>query len=138
MAGIPKPTSFPDSGVRTDDGRDARFTDLVKRHSQFVFRVACSVLRNASDAEEVVQDTFLKIYRADATDRMQDERAFLTRTAWRLTSSRCTGVSCEAPNGRYRCGQGWQAASRLFCGLPSVRPFALSAHYELRQAARLW
>ncbi|HET9129715.1 MAG TPA: RNA polymerase sigma factor, partial [Terriglobia bacterium] len=91
MAGIPRPVEisrFSPKGVTADDGRDARFTDLVKRHSLFVYRVAYSVLRNASDAEEVVQDTFLKIYRADATDRMQNERAFLARTAWRIAIDR--------------------------------------------------
>jgi hypothetical protein len=48
MAGNPRPVAFVEQGVTTDDGRDARFTDLVNRHSLFVFRVAYSVLRNAA------------------------------------------------------------------------------------------
>src|SRR5262245_40598960 len=95
MAGNPRPIEFPGNGVTADEarnaGRNARFTELVRRHSLFVFRVAYSVVRNASDAEEVVQDTFLKIYRSDATDRMQNERAFLARTAWRIAIDRLPG-----------------------------------------------
>ena len=49
-----------------DAGREARFTALVKRQSRFVLQVAYSVLRNMHDAEEVVQETFLKLYRTGA------------------------------------------------------------------------
>ena len=68
---------------RTDD-----FTALVARQSRFVFRVAYSVLRNAQDAEDVVQDTFFKLHRSGAWQQMQDERAFLARAAWRLAVDR--------------------------------------------------
>jgi len=57
---------------------------LVRRQSLFVFRVAYSILRNTHDAEDVVQETFLKLYRSGAWKSMQDERAFLSRVAWRL------------------------------------------------------
>jgi RNA polymerase sigma-70 factor (ECF subfamily) len=88
MSGIPEPIPVSYSGMTEETRRQARFTDLVKRHSVFVFRVAFAVLRNAPDAEEVVQETFLKLYRSDALDRMQDERAFLARTAWRVAQDR--------------------------------------------------
>jgi RNA polymerase sigma-70 factor (ECF subfamily) len=64
------------------------FTAFVERQSRFVFRVAYAVLRNAHDAEDVVQEAFLKVYRAKAWSRMDDERAFLARTAWRLAVDR--------------------------------------------------
>lgn len=60
------------------------FATLVRRQSLFVFRVAYSILRNAQDAEDVVQETFLKLYRLGAWKSMDDERAFLSRTAWRI------------------------------------------------------
>ena len=88
MSGIPEPIPVSYSGMSEETRRNARFTELVKRHSLFVFRVAFSVMRNAADAEEVVQETFLKVYRSDALDRMQDERAFLARTAWRVAQDR--------------------------------------------------
>jgi RNA polymerase sigma-70 factor (ECF subfamily) len=64
------------------------FAALVSRQSPFVFRVAFSVLRNVQDAEDIVQETFLKIYRLSAWRDIQDERAYLARTAWRLAVSR--------------------------------------------------
>ena len=64
------------------------FAGLVRRQSQFVFRVAFSVLRNVQDAEDVVQETFLKIYRLGAWAGTRDERAFLARAAWRLAVDR--------------------------------------------------
>jgi RNA polymerase sigma-70 factor (ECF subfamily) len=42
---------------------EAEFTTLVQHQSRFVFRVAYAVLLNAHDAEDVVQETFLKLYR---------------------------------------------------------------------------
>ena len=68
--------------------RDENFAALVARQSRFVFRVAYSVLRNAQDAEDVVQDTFFKLHRSGAWQQMQDERAFLARAAWRLAVDR--------------------------------------------------
>jgi RNA polymerase sigma-70 factor (ECF subfamily) len=67
-----------------DQAGHAAFASLVERQSRFVFRVAYAILRNAGDSEDVAQETFLKIYRAGAWDRMEDERAFLARTAWRI------------------------------------------------------
>lgn len=69
-------------------GRDARFAELVHRQSRFVFRLAYAVLRNADDAEDVVQETFLKLFRNDSWLNLKDERAFLARTAWRVAIGR--------------------------------------------------
>lgn len=65
-----------------------QFADIVQRLSHFVFRVANSVLRNPADAEDVVQEAFLKLYRSGAWRTMTDERAFLARTTWRLAVTR--------------------------------------------------
>jgi RNA polymerase sigma-70 factor (ECF subfamily) len=45
------------------DGDSDAFRALVERHSRAVFRLAHRMTGNASDAEDVVQDTFLKAYR---------------------------------------------------------------------------
>jgi RNA polymerase sigma-70 factor, ECF subfamily len=63
---------------------ETRFTAFVERRSRFVFRIAYALLRNSYDAEDVVQETFLKIYRAGAWEQIKDENAFLARTAWRI------------------------------------------------------
>lgn len=65
-------------------GEEARFTELVRRQSRFVFRVAYAVLLNPHDAEEVVQETFLKLYRNRGWQNLDNERAFLARVAWRV------------------------------------------------------
>jgi RNA polymerase sigma-70 factor (ECF subfamily) len=64
--------------------REARFAALVERQSRFVYRVAYAVVRNPHDSEDVVQETFLKLYRSGAWEGMRDEKAFLARTAWRI------------------------------------------------------
>lgn len=64
------------------------FEALVHRQTRFVFRVANAMLRNAGDAEEVAQETFLKLHRGGAWRCMRDERAFLARMAWRLALDR--------------------------------------------------
>jgi RNA polymerase sigma-70 factor, ECF subfamily len=62
---------------------DPGFTALVERQSRFVFRVVYAVLLNSSDAEDAVQETFLKLYRNHGWRQAENERAFLARVAWR-------------------------------------------------------
>ncbi len=62
---------------------DSEFTTFVQRHSRLVFRVAYAVLRNSHDAEDVVQEVFLKLYRNSAWGDMRDEKAYLARSTWR-------------------------------------------------------
>ena len=73
---------------RDTELRDERFASLVNRQSRFVFQVAYAVLRNAHDAEDVVQDTFLKLHRSGAWENLENERGFLARAAWRLAIDR--------------------------------------------------
>lgn len=68
--------------MTTDE--EAEFTELVRRQSRFVFRVAYAVLLNSHDAEDVVQETFLKLYRNRGWQNLDNERAFLARVAWRV------------------------------------------------------
>jgi RNA polymerase sigma-70 factor, ECF subfamily len=71
-----------------EQSRELRFTEFVERQSRFVFKVAWAVLRNAQDAEDAVQEVFLKLYQNNAWETMCDERAFLARSTWRLALSR--------------------------------------------------
>lgn len=68
--------------------RDARFAALVDRQARFVYRVAYAVLRNVFDSEDVVQETFLKLYRGSSWQELADERAFLARATWRTAVDR--------------------------------------------------
>ncbi|HET6168877.1 MAG TPA: RNA polymerase sigma factor [Terracidiphilus sp.] len=72
------------SGQVLNTGEDADFTALVRRQSRFVFRVAYAVLLNSHDAEDAVQETFLKLYRNRGWQQAQNERAYLARVAWRV------------------------------------------------------
>ena len=68
--------------------RDELFAALVQRQSKFVFGIAFAVLRNAQNAEDAAQETFLKLYRQRAFERIEDERAYLARAAWRIAAAR--------------------------------------------------
>lgn len=76
------------AGKSADLSWDEQFAVLVDRHARFVFRVAYSVLRNLHDAEDAVQETFLKIYRFRRWEHVGNERAFLARAAWRTAVDR--------------------------------------------------
>jgi RNA polymerase sigma-70 factor, ECF subfamily len=67
---------------------DEAFALLVHGQSHFVFQVAYAMLRNSHDAEDVVQETFLSLYRSGAWQQMNDERAFLARATWRQAIDR--------------------------------------------------
>jgi RNA polymerase sigma-70 factor (ECF subfamily) len=61
-----------------------RFAALVSKHSSFVFRIAFTILRNVHDSEDALQETFFRLYRGGAWERIKDERAFLARMTWRI------------------------------------------------------
>lgn len=64
------------------------FDALVKRRGRLVFQVAYAAVGRAHDAEDVVQEVFLRLFRTGAWRRMEDEAAFLARTTWRLARTR--------------------------------------------------
>jgi RNA polymerase sigma-70 factor (ECF subfamily) len=78
--------------VRTAAQADAEHQVLaqaVREHSRFVFKVAYSLLRNAADAEDAVQETFLRAMRhLREFAKVDDQRAWLARTAWRIAVDR--------------------------------------------------
>lgn len=68
---MPDPAHKPEAGPEDDlllvdrvVGGDRRaFETLVRKHERRVFRVALAVLGNAEDAEEAMQDAFVKTFR---------------------------------------------------------------------------
>src|ERR1700736_3522526 len=87
--------AFRAPALERDEGRTTwndSFAALVRRQSGFVFRVAYSVLRNHHDADDVVQETFLKLYRTRKWEGIGNERAFLARAAWRIAVDRVPRV----------------------------------------------
>src|SRR5260370_40578141 len=65
-----------------DEEESAEFAALVERQARVLYRVAYSGVRNAQDAEDVVQEVFLKLYRTGAWKGIQEERAYLARGGW--------------------------------------------------------
>ena len=64
-------------------------TALVETHAALLFRVAHSVLRSRSDAEDVVQDTFVRVLeRRHALEEIRDLRVWLIRITWNLALDR--------------------------------------------------
>jgi RNA polymerase sigma-70 factor (ECF subfamily) len=69
-------------------------TALVETHSTLLFRVAHSILRNPAEAEDVVQDTFVRVLehtrKADRLDlpAIRDLRVWLVRITWNLAIDR--------------------------------------------------
>jgi RNA polymerase sigma-70 factor (ECF subfamily) len=67
---------------RVRAGDDDAFRELVERHGRAVFRVAFRVTGRAEDAEDVVQETFLRAYRQlDRFEARSNVRTWLHRIA---------------------------------------------------------
>jgi RNA polymerase sigma-70 factor, ECF subfamily len=70
------------SVAKACDGDSEAFRSLVERHSRYVFNVAYRLTGSAEDAEDVVQDTFLKAYRQlSRFEARADFRTWLHRIA---------------------------------------------------------
>ena len=136
--------AFPGLTMAATDAATApedRFAAMVARQSRFVFQIAYSVLRNVHDAEDVVQDTFLKLHRSGAWENLDNERGFLATAAWRLAVDRTRRpkmvpeVERSVPSHEQAAiGDDMQAAIyRLMDGLPEEfrLPLALSAIEEM-------
>jgi RNA polymerase sigma-70 factor (ECF subfamily) len=62
---------------------------LVEEYSTVLYRVAYSVTRNAADAEDVVQETFLRVLRhRQKLAEVRDFRVWLVRITWNLVLDR--------------------------------------------------
>lgn len=62
---------------------------LVETYSSLLYRVAYSVLRSRSDAEDIVQESFLRVLQHRSTlPAIRDMRVWLTRIAWNLAIDR--------------------------------------------------
>src|SRR5258708_24714910 len=138
--------------ARLAKDEEAAFVALVGRESRFAFRVAYAVLRNSHDAEDAVQESFLKLFRRGGWGEIEDERAYLARTVWRCAVDRlrksekperpgenldevAEAVTPESDPEQAALTSDWQAAvHRLVDRLPEElrQPLVLSAIDELK------
>jgi RNA polymerase sigma-70 factor (ECF subfamily) len=62
---------------------------LVSQYAGTLYRVAFSVLRNPSDAEDAVQEAFLRVLRHRETlAEVRDQRVWLIRIVWNIVLDR--------------------------------------------------
>ena len=62
---------------------------LVSQYAGTLYRVAYSVLRNPSDAEDAVQEAFLRVLRhRDTLAEVRDQRVWLIRIVWNIVLDR--------------------------------------------------
>ena len=68
---------------------DEAVENLVKEHARLVYRVAYAVLRGHHDAEDAVQDTFLRVLRfGRRLAAVENRKTWLARIAWRVAIDR--------------------------------------------------
>ena len=77
----------------TDEARiraeEETLAALVSQYSGTLYRVAFSVLRNPSDAEDAVQEAFLRVLRhRDTLHEVRDQRVWLIRIVWNIVLDR--------------------------------------------------
>jgi RNA polymerase sigma-70 factor (ECF subfamily) len=62
---------------------------LVSQYSGTLYRVAYSVLRNSADAEDAVQEAFMRVLRhRDTLGEVRDQRVWLIRIVWNVVLDR--------------------------------------------------
>jgi RNA polymerase sigma-70 factor, ECF subfamily len=70
-------------------GEDEAVENLVKEHARFVYRIAYAVLRGHHDAEDAVQETFLRVLRyGRRLPTVENPKTWLARIAWRVAIDR--------------------------------------------------
>ncbi len=87
------PNSAVDQEARTQMERvraeEATLAALVSQYAGTLYRVAFSVLRNPADAEDAVQEAFLRVLRhRDTLGEVRDQRVWLIRIVWNIVLDR--------------------------------------------------
>jgi RNA polymerase sigma-70 factor (ECF subfamily) len=77
-------------------GDEAAFRMLVERHIDRAYAIALRIVGNAADAEDVVQDTMLKIW--SHRGRWQHGRAKFSTWLYRVISNRCIDLRRKPRN----------------------------------------
>jgi RNA polymerase sigma-70 factor (ECF subfamily) len=80
---------FSADRVVADSNAEPDLTALVRDHSGLLYRVALSILRNPAEAEDVVQDVYVRVLeRRHQLASIVDLRPWLVRIAWNLALDR--------------------------------------------------
>ena len=87
MAGMPRTTPEGRAGSMSGDGRADPATEAFVAHRNLLFTVAYELLGSAADAEDVLQETWLRWAGVDL-GAVRDQRAYLVRITTRQALSR--------------------------------------------------
>jgi RNA polymerase sigma-70 factor, ECF subfamily len=87
------PNSAVDEGallrMERAGAEEATLAALVSQYAGTLYRVAFSVLRNPADAEDAVQEAFLRVLRhRDMLAEVRDQRVWLIRIVWNIVLDR--------------------------------------------------
>jgi RNA polymerase sigma-70 factor (ECF subfamily) len=88
---IPDSAVFDQARTRADRAEEdeAMLAGLVSQYAATLYRVAFSVLRNPSDAEDAVQEAFLRVLRhRESLAEVRDQRVWLIRIVWNIVLDR--------------------------------------------------
>jgi len=73
----------------TDADAGEAISALVAQYSTTLYRVAYSITRNAAEAEDAVQETFLRVLRhREKLGEIRDHRVWLVRITWNVVLDR--------------------------------------------------
>lgn len=78
------------SGAATAEcSRDQAIETLVREHSRLVYRIGYALLRQHQDAEDVTQETFVRVLRySSRLAQVENPKTWLARIAWRVAVER--------------------------------------------------
>src|SRR5579875_899305 len=75
--------------LETNESTSQTITALVAEYSTALYRVAFSVTRNAAEAEDAVQETFLRVLKHQSRlGEIRDYRVWLVRIVWNIVLDR--------------------------------------------------
>lgn len=110
---------MPDESADTD-----AVSRLVTGYGALLFRVAHSVLRNSAEAEDVVQDTFVRVLqRRQQLPEVREMRLWLVRITWNLALDRQRRIRPEQMDELFaeRLTSTEAATEKMFCDAQQVR-----------------
>ncbi len=76
--------------ARVSAGDEEAFAELFYQYGRLVYRTAYFILADAQEAEDVLQEVFLQVFRSPAA--FDSSKGALTTWLYRLTVNRCLSL----------------------------------------------
>jgi RNA polymerase sigma-70 factor, ECF subfamily len=96
---------FASERVAVDEPAAPDLPALVREHSPLLYRIALSIVRNPAEAEDIVQDVFLRVLeRQNQLAAILQVRAWLVRIAWNLALDRRRRIRPEQMDDSFAAG----------------------------------